>query len=106
MELRQEKLKPIVDRFCKEKGIKCISVSTIGRIMQRKKLSYYARTGRFFEREKKKRVKKRIKCREIREAGGVRRYLIVGKPLGRDLDLLMDIVICRVETQEILWRSL
>jgi len=50
----KEKLKPVVDRYCKEKGIKCISVSTIGRIIkvfegkgllrweERSKLSYYA----------------------------------------------------------------
>ncbi|MCX7873609.1 MAG: hypothetical protein N2327_04150, partial [Caldimicrobium sp.] len=63
----KEKLKPLVDRFCRERGIALVSVSTIGRIIRYlkergllrgeevKKLSYYGKTGRFIEREKRRR---------------------------------------------------
>ena len=64
--LGKEKLKPLVDRFCLERNLKPVSVSTIGRIIRylkergllrgegRKKLSYYAKSGRFFERKRRR----------------------------------------------------
>ncbi len=99
----KEKLKPFVDKFCEERGIPKISVSTIGRIIKYlkergllrcgrgKKISYYARTGRFFERQKRRIKRKRFKGRRARVPGdlvqidsivyfinGIKRYLIVG----------------------------
>ncbi|MCS7198954.1 MAG: hypothetical protein NZ850_01205 [Caldimicrobium sp.] len=69
----KEKLKPLVDRFCRERGIALVAVSTIGRIIKYlkergllrgeevKKLSYYGKTGRFIEREKRRRKRKRYR---------------------------------------------
>lgn len=99
----KEKLKPFVDEFCDKKGLPRISVSTIGRIIKYlkergllrgeggKKLSYYARSGRFYEREKRRRRRKRFKRQGGLKPGdlvqvdsivyflnGIRRYLVVG----------------------------
>ncbi|MCS7199707.1 MAG: hypothetical protein NZ850_05105, partial [Caldimicrobium sp.] len=62
----REKLKLLMDRFYRKRGIVRVSVSTIGRIIRYlkergllrgeevKKLSYYGKTGRFIEREKRR----------------------------------------------------
>jgi transposase InsO family protein len=95
----KEKLKPLLDRYCKEQGIKIISISTIGRVIldlkkknkipQNRKLSYYARSDSFSERNKLKRKKIRRKDYIPEEAGdlvqvdtivkfinGIRRYIV------------------------------
>lgn len=43
----KEKLKPLLDRYCKERGVKTVSESTIGNIMRRHKL-YYPNTRRIY----------------------------------------------------------
>ncbi len=68
----QEPLKVELDEFCEKKGIKPISVSTIARIIRylkdkglifdtKKKVSFYAKTGKVVIREKKKKKKLRRK---------------------------------------------
>jgi len=100
----KEKLKPFVDRFCEEKGLPKVSVSTIGRIIKYLKergllregrgvtLSYNGRSGRFHERVRKKRKKLRFKGKKrdllpgdlvqvdtiVYFLDGVRRYIVVG----------------------------
>jgi transposase InsO family protein len=95
----KEKLKPLLDKYCKEQGIKSISISTIGRIVldlkkknklpTQKKLSYYARSDSFSERIKTKRKKIRRKDYQPEYAGdlvqvdtivkfinGIKRYIV------------------------------
>lgn len=95
----KEKLKPLLDKYCKEQGIKSISISTIGRIIldlkkknklpTQKKLSYYARSDSFSERNKLKRKKIRRKDYQPAYAGdlvqvdtivkfinGIKRYIV------------------------------
>lgn len=70
--LGQGPLKKEVDEFCKERGIKPISASTIARIIRylkdkgkilnpKAKVSFYAKTGKVVIREKKKKKKLRRK---------------------------------------------
>lgn len=97
----KETIKYALDNFCDLKGIKKISVSTIGRIIKdlkekgkimdiKKKLSLDARTGKLYERKKKKHRKKlRLKGYKPTNAGdlvqidsisifknGIKRYII------------------------------
>ena len=95
----KEKLKPLLDRYCKDRGIKIISIPTIGRIIldlkkknkipQNKKLSYYARSDSFSERNAIKRKKIRRKDYMPENAGdlvqvdtivkfinGIKRYIV------------------------------
>jgi hypothetical protein len=95
----KEKVKPLLDKYCKEQGIKTVSVSTVGRIVadlkgknkipNNKKLSYYARQDAFYEKKKIKRKKIRRKNYQPEEAGdlvqvdtiikfinGIRRYVV------------------------------
>lgn len=66
----QDSLKPLVDEFCKEKGLKLISASKIARIIRylkdkgvifdrRKRVSFYAKTGKIVIRRKKYKKKLR-----------------------------------------------
>jgi hypothetical protein len=43
----KEKLKPLLDRYCREKGIQSISESTIGKIIKRHKL-FFQKAGRIY----------------------------------------------------------
>jgi len=43
----KEKIKPLLDEYCKERGLKTVSASTIGKIIKRYKL-FYSRTGRVY----------------------------------------------------------
>ena len=45
--LGKEKLKPLVDEFCQEKGLPLIAESTIGKVIKRHKL-FYQKTGRVY----------------------------------------------------------
>lgn len=45
--LGKEKIKPLLDEFCKSKGLKSIAESTIGKVIKRHKL-YYQKTGRIY----------------------------------------------------------
>ena len=95
----KEKIKPLLDKFCKQASIKTISISTIGRvlndlkkknkILQNRNLSYYARCDKFQEKHKIKRKKIRRKDYQPEEAGdlvqvdtvikfinGIRRYIV------------------------------
>jgi transposase InsO family protein len=95
----KEKLKPLLDKYCRENAIKTISISTIGRIIfdlkkknklpTQKKLSYYARSDSFSERNKIKRKKIRRKDYQPATAGdlvqvdtivkfinGIKRYIV------------------------------
>lgn len=97
----KETIKYTLDNFCDLKGIKKISVSTIGRIIndlkekgkikvRNKKLSLNGRTGKLYERKKKKHRKKfRLKGYRPTNAGdliqidsisifknGIKRYII------------------------------
>jgi transposase-like protein len=68
-----------LDKYCKNQGIKIISISTVGRIVsdlkkknklpQNRKLSYYARSDSFSERNKSKRKKIRRKDYQPESAG-------------------------------------
>jgi transposase InsO family protein len=95
----KEKIKPLLDRFCRENNVKAISISTIGRVLDdlkkknkipaNKNLSYFAKVDRFHEFKKKKREKIRRKNYQPAEAGdlvqvdtvvkfinGIRRYVV------------------------------
>jgi transposase InsO family protein len=95
----KEKVKPLLDKFCEQNNIKTISVSTIGRVLgdlkkknkipQNKSLSYFAKSDRFYEFNKKKRKKIRRKNYQPEQAGdlvqvdtvvkfinGIRRYVV------------------------------
>ena len=95
----KEKIKPLLDKFCKQNSIKTISISTIGRVVsdlkkknklpQNKFLSYYARCDKFQVKHKIKRKKIRRKDYQPEEAGdlvqvdtvvkfinGIRRYIV------------------------------
>jgi len=67
--LGKDKIKSLLDEFCLKQGIKTVSESTIGRIINdlkkrglirdySKKVSYYARTDNFVERKQQKKRKK------------------------------------------------
>ena len=43
----KEKLKPLLDKYCKEHGIRSVSESTIGKIIKRNKL-FFQKTGRVY----------------------------------------------------------
>lgn len=96
----QEAIKPSLDKYCKENGIKTVSEATIGRIIKdlkergrvserQKKLTIDARTGRLHERKKKVQKKERRKGLGAKDSGdvvqidsitkfikGVKRYVI------------------------------
>jgi len=69
--LGKDKIKPLLDRYCREQGVKTESASTVGRILAHlkekkriptgKKLSLFARTGNLIERSRIKRKKVRRK---------------------------------------------
>lgn len=59
--LGKEKIKPLLDKFCREKRLKTISVSTIGRIIKRHQI--YFPGGRITPKGKMKIVKKERKLR-------------------------------------------
>jgi len=76
----KEAVKPAVDRFCKTRGLKTISESTVGRIIKdlkkqgklfngRQKLRLIARTGRLVVRQKKSEKKLRRKDYVPQNAG-------------------------------------
>lgn len=44
--LGKEKIKPLLDEYCREQGIKNVSISTIGRIIKRYNLYYYIKRKR------------------------------------------------------------
>ena len=95
----KEKIKPLLDKYCSANNLKTKSIPTIGRILldlkkknkipQNKKLSYYARSDSFSERNKLKRKKIRRKDYTPEQAGdliqvdtivkfinGIRRYIV------------------------------
>ena len=45
--LGKEKIKPLLDEFCMDKGVKNIAESTIGKVIKRNKL-FYQKTGRIY----------------------------------------------------------
>ncbi len=45
--LGKEKIKPLLDEYCKEIGVKTVSASTIGKIIKRYNM-FYAKTGRYY----------------------------------------------------------
>jgi transposase InsO family protein len=63
--LGKEKIKPLVDEYCHDRGIKTIAESTIGKVIKRHKL-FYQKTGRVYHdpsikrqpKEKRLRVKR------------------------------------------------
>jgi len=66
--LGKEKIKPLLDNYCREKGIKSISESTIGNIIKRHKF-FYQKSGRIYHDPNSKwaqrsiKKKKRLKIR-------------------------------------------
>ena len=72
---------PQLKRYCKEKGIKGISESSIGRIIKKlkeegkiinnKELHMNGRTGRITEIKRKKKKKNRYRRKEIKELGEI-----------------------------------
>lgn len=86
--LSKDKIKPLLDDFCRENNLECISASTIGKIIKRNNWFFY-----LYDRMKAKRghrqTKKRIFGYEVKELGdlvqldaivkfesGIRRYII------------------------------
>jgi len=55
----KEKIKPILDKFCVEKGLKSISESTIGRVI--KKYNLYYSPDKSYQKRSKKVYKNRVK---------------------------------------------
>lgn len=105
--LGKDKIKPLLDRYCQAQCLKEQSVSTIGRILQdlknkgkipeRKKLCFYARTGSLTQRKQIKRKKIRRKDYKPEKAGdllqidtivkfinGLKRYIITAIDLKSD----------------------
>jgi len=95
----KEKIKPLLNKYCYANNLKTKSIPTIGRIIsdlkkknkipQNKKLSYYARSDSFAERNKAKRKKIRRKDYQPEKAGdlvqvdtivkfinGIKRYIV------------------------------
>lgn len=90
--LGKEKIKPLLDEYCTQEGIKTVSISTIGNILRRKKLTsdsrvYYTALGRRKRVKKKKRRKRVRRSPKVKDLGyieidtielfnnGIRRYI-------------------------------
>jgi transposase InsO family protein len=58
--LGKEKLKPLLDKYCFEKGLKSISESSIGNIIKRHKF-FYQKTGRIYHDPNSKWAQKAVK---------------------------------------------
>ncbi len=101
----KETIKPELDRYCEKIKITSVSLSTIGRVLKdlkekglildsSKKLSFYAKSGKFFLRKKKRKKKKRRKGYRPEKGGdlvqmdsitifldGIKRYIITSYDL-------------------------
>ena len=70
--LGKEKIKPLLDEFCKDKGLKTIAESTVGKVIKRYKL-FYQKSGRIYHdpsikrqhRQKRLRVKRSPRHQEF-----------------------------------------
>ena len=60
--LGKEKIKPLLDEYCQDKGIKTISESTIGKVIKRHKL-FYQKAGRVYHNPSIKRQPKQKRLR-------------------------------------------
>lgn len=58
--LGKEKIKPLLDKFCKERGIKSVSESTIGNIIKRHKF-FFQPSGRVYHNPDSKWAQKKVK---------------------------------------------
>jgi len=56
----KEKLKPLLDRYCREKGLQSVSESTIGNIIKRYKF-FYQKAGRMYHDPSSKWAQKQVK---------------------------------------------
>ncbi|MBC7238594.1 MAG: transposase, partial [Chloroflexi bacterium] len=56
--LGKEKIKPLLDEYCKKIGVKTISVSTIGKIIKRYNM-FYVKTGRYYHNPDSKWAKRK-----------------------------------------------
>ncbi len=97
--LGKDKVKPLLDRYCREQSLKGHSASTIGRLLQDlknkgkipsgRKFSFYARTGNLIEKNRIKRKKIRRKNYKPEATGdllqvdtvvkfinGIKRYIV------------------------------
>ncbi len=63
--LGKEKIKPLLDEYCQTLGIRSLSVSTIGKVIQRYKLCFPNR-GRVYHDPSSKRAEKQRKKRTVR----------------------------------------
>ncbi len=105
--LGKDKVKPLLDKYCKEQSIKTISIPTIGRIisdlknkgriLSDKRLSLYGKTGNLIERKPIKRKKFRRKDYNPEKSGdllqidtivkfinGIKRYIVTAIDLKSD----------------------
>jgi len=57
----KEKIKVLLDEYCKENGIKTVSSSTIGRIIKDRNLFFYHKEYTHFGKEKKRKMKKKLR---------------------------------------------
>ena len=58
----KEKIKVLLDEYCKENGIKTVSSSTIGRIIKDRNLFFYHKEYTHFGKKKRKMKKKLRRC--------------------------------------------
>lgn len=58
--LGKEKIKPLLDNYCQDKGIKSISESTVGNIIKKHKF-FYQKTGRIYHDPNSKWAQNRVK---------------------------------------------
>lgn len=87
----KEKIKVLLDEYCKEKGIKSISSSTIGRIIKERSLFFYPKDYTHFGKEKRIERKKKLRIKNYKGvkigdliqvdsitifSNGIRRYII------------------------------
>ncbi|MGB9608932.1 MAG: hypothetical protein ACPL3E_00995, partial [Minisyncoccia bacterium] len=103
----KDKIKPLLDEYCRNTNIKSVSISTIGRIIvylkqknkipTYKKISFNAKTERFFEKSIKKQKKIRRKDYKpevpgdllqidtiVKFINGIKRYIITAIDLRSD----------------------
>jgi len=57
----KEKIKVLLDEYCKENGIKTVSSSTIGRTIKDRNLFFYHKEYTHFGKEKKRKMKKKLR---------------------------------------------
>lgn len=58
--LGKEKIKPLLDKYLKDKGIKTVSESTVGNIIKRHKLFYFPKIGRAYHDPNSKWAQNRV----------------------------------------------